>query len=119
MPYTFTPAQQAEIALRFNQSPTLNQPGNFSAMYGYIGQVLRTPQPSIGNVRPDIDPVVEGSRLWFSGAFYANGGTGSPSRLIREFTQTQGILHNGQPFPDASIPWSLYSPAVTTRFLNC
>jgi hypothetical protein len=119
MPYTFTPAQRAEITLRFNQSPMLGQPGNFSLMYGYIGQVLSTPQPSIGGLRPDIDQVVKGSRLWFDGAFYANGGTGSPSRLIREFTQTQGILHNGQPFPDASMPWSLGSPAMTTRFLKC
>jgi hypothetical protein len=86
MPYTFTPAQRAEITLRFSQSPLPNQPGNFSLMYGYIGQVLSTPQPSIGGVRPDIDQVVKGSRLWFSGAFYANGGTGSPSRLMREVT---------------------------------
>lgn len=98
MPYTFTPNQQAEISLRLNQGPAENQTGNFSPMYGYIAQVLETPQSTNGNLPPDADPVIQAARLWFQGAFYANGGAGSPSRLIREYTQTQGVLHNGQPF---------------------
>ncbi len=95
MPYIFTPPQQVEITIQNNQAPAVGQPGTFSPMYGYIAEVLKTPQAGI---RPDTDPFVLGSRLWFTGAFYANGGAGAPSRLIREYTQTQGILHSGQPF---------------------
>lgn len=107
MPYTFTPAQQAEITLRHGQGPLENQPGNFVPMYGYIAQVLQTPQPSNGGLPPDADQIIKASRLWFQGAFYANGGGGSPSRLIREYTQTQGVLHNGGQFSESVGPIGL------------
>ena len=98
MPYVFTPPQQVEITIQNNQAPAVGQPGTFSPMYGYIAEVLKTPQASNGGLAPIADPLVKGAQLWFTGAFYANGGAGAPSRLIREYTQTQAVLHLGQPF---------------------
>jgi Ca2+-binding RTX toxin-like protein len=99
MPYVFTPTQQTEITLRHSQGPVENSPGNFSPMYQYIAQVLRTPQPTFpGGLPPDSEIAIQGSRLWFEGATLANAGVGPQSRLIREYTQMQGVLHFGEPF---------------------
>lgn len=94
MSYTFTASQQAQITQRFQMGPPENQPGNFIEMYGYVAQELAAPGLA--------DPAVNATRLWFTGAFYANGGGGSPSTLIREFTQTQGVLHRGKRFSEGT-----------------
>ena len=120
MPYIFTPPQQVEIAALYDQAPAVGQPGTFSPMYGYIAEILKTPQASNSGLAPIADPLVKGAQLWFTGAFYANGGAGAPSRLIREYTQTQAVMHLGQPFAVGVGPVGLQeaSNSVARRVRN-
>lgn len=100
MPYIFTPPEQVQIEALYNAGPVNDgQPGNFAPMYDYISTRLRSGSPP-----PDSDPEVLKSRLWFDGAARANGGSGVFSILIREYTQTEGVLHFGTRFSSSVGP---------------
>ena len=96
--YTFNITERQQITTAFNQGPTVNwEPGNHVPFYTTMSTILSTDN---GSGAPDTNAEVLPVRIWFDGAAKVNAGTGVFSTLIREYTQTQGVLHWDRRFSD-------------------
>ncbi len=101
-PYTFTPAQQAEITRLYDQAfidaalGGAAAVGAYAPMYEYIASVAEAAEQG------DDDPV-RLTRVWFDGAMGVNSDEGAFSSIIRLYNIRQGELRYGTTFSDVKL----------------